>query len=287
MTTLASYQQKAKPSDPQVHDVKGFLRELFPPECASIMDVYCEPPFRGWKEVADNTELSVNYYFAIGCHPHDAKDYNDQVEQIILDAMKHEYLIPLADESDPRKCKAWGEMGLDYHYNLSPPDVQKRVLIRQLEKAVSLGRNIVIHTREADDDIYEILTKYVPKETHIHIHCFTDTPALAASLLSHFPNLYIGVTGVITYSSNVNTAEAVKAAPLERLLLETDSPFMTPNNAQKAVKELTGKSSRIPVCWSALIPWTAEWVANIKEVSVEKVLEVTTENAKRMYGITV
>jgi len=186
-----------------------------------------------------------------------------------------------------RKCKAWGEMGLDYHYNLSPPDVQKRVLIRQLEKAVSLGRNIVIHTREADDDIFEILTKYVPKETHIHIHCFTDTPALAASLLSHFPNLYIGVTGVITYSSNVNTAEAVKAAPLERLLLETDSPFMTPNNAQKAVKELTGKSSRIPVCWSALIPWTAEWVANIKEVSVEKVLEVTTENAKRMYGITV
>jgi TatD DNase family protein len=131
------------------------------------------------------------------------------------------------------------------------------------------------------------LTEHVPRSTHIHIHCFTDTPSLASSLLSHFPNLFIGITGVITYSSNLNTTEVVKQTPLERLLLETDSPFMTPNNVLKAIKGLGGKSTRLNVCWSAMIPWTAEWVANIKGISVEKVLEVTSLNAERMYGISV
>jgi len=70
-------------------------------------------------------------------------------------------------------------------------------------------------------------------------------------------------------------------------LLETDSPFMTPNNVQKAIKGLGGKSTRLNVCWSGMIPWTAEWVANIKGVNVESVLDVTRTNAERMYGITV
>jgi TatD DNase family protein len=119
----------------------------------------------------------------------------------------------------------------------------------------------------------------------MHIHCFTDTPELAASILDHFPNAYIGITGVITFASNTNTSEIVRATPLERLLLETDSPFMTPNTVQKAIKSLGGKSTRIPVCWSGMIPWTAEFVANLKNESVERVLAVTRENAQRMYGI--
>jgi TatD DNase family protein len=132
-----------------------------------------------------------------------------------------------------------------------------------------------------------MLTTHVPKETHIHVHCFTDAPELAASLLAHFPNLYIGVTGVITYASNTNTSEVVRATPLERLLLETDSPFMTPNTVQKAIKSLGGKSTRIPVSWSGMIPWTADFVANLKNETVEKVLDVTRQNSERMYGIQV
>ena len=145
----------------------------------------------------------------------------------------------------------------------------------------------LVHTREADSDILHILKTHVPPSTHIHIHCFTDAPTLASSILSHFPNSFIGITGVITYSSNTNTTEVVRETPLERLLLETDSPFMIPNNVQKAIKGAGGKSTRLAVCWSGMIPWTAEWVAGIKGISVEKVLEVTRENAMRMYGITV
>lgn len=151
----------------------------------------------------------------------------------------------------------------------------------------SINLTNLVHTREADTDILKILTENVPRETHMHIHCFTDSPSLAASILSHFPNSFIGITGVITYSSNLNTTEVVKATPLERLLLETDSPFMVPNNVQKGIKSMGGKSTRIPVCWSGMIPYTAEWVADIKGVSAEKVLDVTRENAVRMYGIEV
>ena len=180
-----------------------------------------------------------------------------------------------------------GEIGLDYHYNLSPRDIQQTILKRQLAIAVNLKKNIVIHTREADDDILRILIDNVPSETHIHVHCFTDTPELASSLLNHFPNLFIGITGVITYASNTNTTEVVKNTPLDRLLLETDSPYMTPNTVQKAIKAARAKSTRIPVCWSGMIPWTAEYIANVKGITVEEVLRVTTENAKRMYGIIV
>ena len=79
----------------------------------------------------------------------------------------------------------------------------------------------------------------------------------------------------------------VQNTPLERLLLETDSPFMTPNNVLKTIKTLGAKSTRLPVCWSGMIPWTAEWIADIKGESVENVLKVTTENAKKMYGIEI
>jgi TatD DNase family protein len=89
--TVQMYQGKAKSADPVVANIPGFIREFFPPECASIVDVYCDPPFEGWKDMADKEDLSLKYYFSMGCHPHNAKRYDDSVEQIILEAMKHPY----------------------------------------------------------------------------------------------------------------------------------------------------------------------------------------------------
>ena len=89
--TTKMYLEKAKATDPVVVDIPGFIREFFPPECASIVDIYCDPPFDGWKELADREDLPLKYYFSMGCHPHNAKKYDDSVEQIILEAMKHPY----------------------------------------------------------------------------------------------------------------------------------------------------------------------------------------------------
>lgn len=113
------------------------------------------------------------------------------------------------------RCVGYGEIGLDYHYNNSPPAIQQEILIRQLRLAVRLKKPLTIHTREADHDIERILKAEVPQNhpvrtapkineapilltappSQIHIHCFTDSPALAIALLDHFPNLYIGITG--------------------------------------------------------------------------------------------
>ena len=117
------------------------------------------------------------------------------------------------------RCVAWGEMGLDYHYDNSPRDIQRSVFTRQLRQAVNLGKPLTIHTREADDDTERILKEEVPQDyrvrnlasslpvhprlinplpsflSQIHVHCFTDTPEFAKRILDHFPNLCIGITG--------------------------------------------------------------------------------------------
>ena len=89
--TVQMYQEKAKTNDPQIFDIPSFMREFFPEECASIVDIYCDPPFDGWKDMASHEDLPLKYYFAMGCHPHNAKRYNDAVENIILEAMRHPY----------------------------------------------------------------------------------------------------------------------------------------------------------------------------------------------------
>ncbi|KAG8787177.1 hypothetical protein FRC12_015840 [Ceratobasidium sp. 428] len=176
----------------------------------------------------------------------------------------------------------WGEIGLDFHYDNSPRDIQKAVLIRQIKCAIELGKPLTIHTREADEDIYEILT------THIHIHCFTDSVELAEKLLAYFPNLYIGITGVITYATNLNTAQVIrnliKAGPNPidptrsplRIVLETDAPYMTPANFTKTQQTALGlkTNARIPLCHSGMIPWIAEFVATVANQAVaEQVIQ--------------
>ena len=130
-----------------------------------------------------------------------------------LEGLAHPVFFSIEAMAHPR-CVGWGEIGLDYHYDNSPRDIQQRVFVRQLRQAVKLAKPLTIHTREADEDTLRILKEEVPKdhrvshsflslpsnsalisERKIHIHCFTDTPEFAKQMLDHFQNLYIGVTG--------------------------------------------------------------------------------------------
>ncbi|KAF4573163.1 hypothetical protein EYR40_003752 [Pleurotus pulmonarius] len=253
----------------------------------AVVDVWCEAPIRKlWKEFADSAVTEedriknwggLEYWFVMGVHPHEAKHYTDEVEEELLQAMEH-----------PR-CVGWGEMGLDYHYDLSPRDVQQAVFTRQLKHAVRLGKPLTIHTREANEDTERILKEEVPKDHKIHIHCFTDEPAFALRLLEHFSNLYIGVTGVVTYTSNENTSGAVYqmsqgSSDNLRILLETDAPYMVPANIYDTLTTIKGK---LPICHTAMIPWTADFVANFLggEWTSEKVMKISRENARSVYGV--
>ncbi|KAJ3775750.1 hypothetical protein FB446DRAFT_785756 [Lentinula raphanica] len=300
-STFEMYRSKYH-KDPKYETVFDFVKGMYAGKrVEAVIDVWCEAPVRKlWKEFADSALHEedrkskwggVEYWFVMGVHPHEAKLYNDEIEADILEAMKH-----------PR-CVGWGEMGLDYHYDNSPRDVQQEVFSRQLKHAVRLNKPLTIHTREADADTERILKEIVPKDHPIHIHCFTDSPEFGERLLDHFPNLCIGVTGVVTFATNLDTPGIVRrmdtssTSPL-RILMETDAPYMVPANIYDSLQKLPNanelKGRRLPLSHSAMIPWTADFVSGIlneqrtgddSKLDSDWVLKVARENARKVYGV--
>eukprot|EP00455_Lapot_gusevi_P050383 TRINITY_DN7298_c0_g1_i2.p1 TRINITY_DN7298_c0_g1~~TRINITY_DN7298_c0_g1_i2.p1 ORF type:complete len:181 (-),score=36.72 TRINITY_DN7298_c0_g1_i2:52-594(-) len=172
------------------------------------------------------------------------------------------------------KAIAFGEIGLDYHRNVSEPEVQQQVFARQLQLAVQINKPILIHSRDAPEDTWRILKQHAPTDWPIHIHCFSDDAATAERLLADFSRLYIGITGSVSFTSARTLREAVKRAiPLDRLLLETDAPYMPPNGANTKI------------CHSGHIPLIAAAIAELKECSLEDVLIAARENTRAVYGI--
>ncbi|KAK0199546.1 hypothetical protein DFS33DRAFT_1388510 [Desarmillaria ectypa] len=277
LSTFALY--RSKYPEGQYETVFDFVKGVYAGKgVGTIVDVWCEPEvfMRGtWKALADGKWEGIEYRFVIGVHPHEAKSYTPAVESEILTALSHP------------SCVGLGEIGLDYHYTLSPPDVQQRVFAQQLRIAVDRGIPITVHTREAEEDTERIMKEIVPKDHRVHIHCFTDTPAFGLRLLESFPNLHIGVTGVVCYASNINTAELLKqmtATDNKRFLLETDAPYMVPANVYDALEP---RQSRLPFSHSLMIPWTAEFAAGIMGNGWDtvRVLDIAREGARNVYGV--
>jgi TatD DNase family protein len=156
--------------------------------------------------------------FAIGVHPH-------QAHQFAADPGRAAVLVREEFAATPG-ARAVGEIGLDYHYDFSPKDVQHAVFRAQLRMARELARPVVIHTREADEDTIAILTEEGGGEVQGVLHCFTGTPALARAGLDL--GLFVSFAGIITFPRAADLRETARAVPLDRLLVETDSPFLAP-----------------------------------------------------------
>eukprot|EP00727_Mastigamoeba_balamuthi_P009985 m51a1_g5609 hypothetical protein (962) ;mRNA; f:710328-714219 len=157
---------------------------------------------------------------AYGVHPHNAKDYTDDLERQIVERV--------VSEGRTRGVVAWGEMGLDYHYDMSPRDVQRDVFRRQLRLAVESHVPVVVHSREAEADTLEIMGELCPPDHPVHLHCFTGKWDFASAMLNKFPGLRIGLTGCATFKSAPYLREVAQKIDIGRLLLETDGPFMAP-----------------------------------------------------------
>ena len=202
-----------------------------------------------------------NIYASYGIHPHSAKEYNTEIENKIIALMDHP------------KTVAWGECGLDFFKNISEQDVQIEAFKRQLTQAVKLKKPIVVHTRSAEEKTVEVMKEIVPKDHKVHMHCFGESIDMTQKLLEHWSeNMFFGFTGAITFNSAEKNRSVVKYLPLEKILLETDGPFMAP-------VPLRGK-----VAHCGMIPLVAKKIAEIKGVSLEQVLKTTRENTKKMYG---
>lgn len=210
----------------------------------------------------NSVELAGKYphfYAAVGVHPSEVGDLTEDDMQ----ALKQMTL------KNP-KVKAIGEIGLDYHFDDDPPrDVQKKWFIRQLELAQELGMPIIIHSRDAASDTMEILKDMDGGRNGGVIHCYSYSVEQAREYIKM--GFHIGVGGVVTFKNSRKLQEVVEDIPLEKIVLETDSPYMAP---------VPFRGTRN----SALnIPYIAEKIAEIKGVPVEKVYETTYANAMEMY----
>ena len=172
-------------------------------------------------EVGQATRLEALWpeaRYSVGVHPHQAHQFADNIASVDTIVRSQMAATPLA--------RAIGEIGLDYHYDFSPRDVQHAVFRAQVRLARELDRPVVVHTREADDDTIAILAEEGGGEVRGVLHCFTGTPALAEAGLRL--GFHISFAGIITFPKAAELRETARAVPLDRLLTETDSPFLAP-----------------------------------------------------------
>lgn len=193
----------------------------------------------------------------LGIHPHDAKEYSDEVESYILNHVERPEVV------------AVGEIGLDFYYDNSPRDVQKEAFRRQLALAERVNLPVQVHTRDAEPETVEILQEFSGRVKGV-IHCFTGTQWLADEVLKLGFN--ISISGVVTFKNADALRSIVESVPLGRLHVETDSPFLTP-------VPLRGKKNT-----SAYVIHVAEKVAEIKKVSLQQLSEQTKANALNMFS---
>ena len=189
----------------------------------------------------------------VGVHPHDASKAEPETYRHLLELLKHPRVV------------AMGEMGLDYHYNFSPPETQKAVFAEQMRIAADARKPIVIHTREAWEDTFEMLERHwVPAKLGCVLHCFTGGPAEARRAVDLGFHLAFG--GVLTYPKAEEVREAARLAPANRLLLETDSPYLAP-------VPMRGKRNE-----PAYVLGTAQKLAEVRGASLADIARQTTEN---------
>lgn len=195
-------------------------------------------------------------YASVGIHPQAA----DEFTLADIDILRQ-----LAVEE---KVVAIGEIGLDYHYETPSREIQKPVFEAQLQLAKELDMPVVVHSREATADVMALLRKYRPKGV---VHCFSGSAETAKEVLAL--GMYIGFTGVVTFGNAKKVLEAAAVTPLDRLLLETDCPYMAP-------APFRGKR-----CDSSMIAFTAAKLAEFKGIEPQKLIDIATENTYRMYEI--
>jgi TatD DNase family protein len=198
-------------------------------------------------------------FTAVGCHPHDAK---------IFDAKGGEGL--LRDLSRETRLLAIGEIGLDYHYNLSPPEMQREVFRRQIRVAREVGRPIIVHHRDAPQDLLAILAEENAREVGGILHSFTADLATAEGAIAE--GFLISFSGILTFKNAAPLREVARALPLDRILVETDCPYLAPVPHR-------GKRNEPAFVWD-----TARCLAAVKEITVDEVERATDENFRRLFA---
>ena len=230
------------------------IENLFDNGVCGIINIGCTLE-RSQKSV-DFADKYEKFYAAVGIHPEDVED------------LPSDYLETLRKWTENKKVVAIGEIGLDYHYEGYNREKQIEVFKEQLELAKTLDMPVIIHSRDATEDCMAILKEYKPKGV---MHCFSGSAQTAKEVLAL--GMSLSFTGVLTFKNARRALEALEVVPMDRLLLETDCPYMAP-------EPFRGKR-----CDSGMIPYIAEKIAEVKGLDAQSVLNTCTENTKKLFGI--
>ena len=203
-------------------------------------------------------EENENIFAMLGIFPSEAKTYTPEIE------------AKMVDMASSPKVKAIGEIGLDYYWDKSFNELQQEIFAKQIRLANKLGLPIVVHDREAHKDTFDIL-KSENKGSDVLFHCFSGSVEFMRECVKE--GWYIAIGGVVTFKNAVKMKEVAKAVPLEKLVLETDSPYLTP-------VPFRGKQNK-----PAFVRYVAEEIANLREMPLDELIDITTENAERLFKI--
>lgn len=249
------------------------IKNIEASEVSYVMDVGFD--FESSVMAVEHAQKYPWCFATVGCHPHDTKSM-DEVTLIMLKGL-----------AKKPKVQAIGEIGLDYYYDHSERDVQQYWFRRQVQMALELSMPIIIHDRDANEDVMQILKEegvfrknrtdqFLPypdglPDAKLLLHCFSGSRELAEQYIKL--GATISIAGPVTYKNARKAVEVVQAIPIEHILVETDSPFLTP-------EPFRGKKNQSPY-----VEYTARKVAEVKGLSYEETAKITCENAKRFFGI--
>lgn len=206
-------------------------------------------------EMADKHK---NIYAAVGVHPHDARTLDEQMLEKIYILAQHPKVVAI------------GEIGLDYYRNLSPKDQQKMAFIAQIEIARELAKPIIIHDRDAHQDVLEIIRQEKAGKNKGVMHCYSGHLPLAVELIKE--GFFISLAGPLTFKNAKKTHEVAESINLDRVLIETDCPYLSPD-------PLRGKRNE-----PANVVLVAEKLAELRKKTIEEIAQITRTNAKQIFG---
>jgi TatD DNase family protein len=209
------------------------------------------------KLVFDLIQKHSSVYGTLGIHPHEAKTWNHSIE----DFMRTYYSHP--------KIVGFGEFGLDYYYMHSTKAEQRQVFEKQLELAAEFQMPIVIHSREAEQDTMDVIRPFLPKLPSVVFHSFSSSLPLAEFAIEH--NCYLGFTGMITFKNADNIRAALALAPLNKIVVETDAPFLAP--VPHRGKENT----------SVFLPFIAQKIAELKNIPLDELQKILWQNTLKLF----
>lgn len=210
------------------------------------------------EKVVEISEKFENVYSMTGIFPTEAKTYTQEVKDKIIKL------------SQSKKVVAIGEVGLDYYWDKENAQIQKEVFVKQINIANELNLPLVIHDREAHKDCFDLLKEH-NKGSKVLFHCFSGSPEFMKECVKE--GWYIAIGGVVTFKNAVKMKEVAKEVPLDKLVLETDSPYLTP-------VPFRGKPNK-----PSYVKYVAEEIAKIRGVNTDEIITATTLNAEELFGI--